>query len=106
MPSARSAGRGGLRITQLADALSKQARAARRRPTLCELPDGTVSYEEFGEGRAIVMMHGFGVDHTSMVRDMEPIFTKREGWRRIYLDMPGHGGTGATRLDAAGRMTC
>jgi pimeloyl-ACP methyl ester carboxylesterase len=60
-----------------------------------ELPVADVSYEEFGHGRAIVMLHGFGVDHTSMVYDMEPIFAKREGWRRIYLDMPGHGGTGA-----------
>jgi pimeloyl-ACP methyl ester carboxylesterase len=60
-----------------------------------ELPVATVSYEEFGHGRAIVMLHGFGVDHTSMVYDMEPVFAKREGWRRIYLDMPGHGGTGA-----------
>jgi len=26
-----------------------------------------------------------------MVREMEPYFSGRDGWKRIYLDMPGHG---------------
>lgn len=60
---------------------------------LCELPDATVSYEEFGRGRPIVMLHGSPLDHTEMIYEMEPRFAKRSGWRRIYLDMPGHGGT-------------
>jgi pimeloyl-ACP methyl ester carboxylesterase len=62
---------------------------------LCELPDASVSYEEFGEGRPILFLHGFSLDHSSMVYDFEPRFAKRSGWRRIYLDMPGHGGTAA-----------
>jgi alpha-beta hydrolase superfamily lysophospholipase len=28
-----------------------------------------------------------------MVSDMEPLFRKRDGWKRIYPDLPGHGKT-------------
>ena len=59
----------------------------------CELKDITVHYELFGEGRPIIMLHGTGVDHTYMVSDMEPLFKKRDGWKRIYPDLPGHGKT-------------
>lgn len=58
-----------------------------------ELPDATVSYDEFGQGRPVLMLHGSPLDHTEMVYEMEPTFAERKGWRRIYLDMPGHGGT-------------
>lgn len=33
------------------------------------------------------------LDHRLMSGCMEPIFTKREGWRRIYIDLPGMGVT-------------
>ncbi len=69
---------------------------------LCELPDATVSYEEFGQGRPIVVLHGSPLDHTEMIYELEPTLAKRKGWRRIYLDMPGHGGT-AGRDWMAGR---
>ena len=59
----------------------------------CELKDITVHYEAFGEGRPIVMLHGWGMDHRYMVSDMEPLFRQRAGWRRIYPDLPGHGMT-------------
>ena len=59
----------------------------------CELKDITVHYELFGEGRPILMLHGWGVDHRHMVSDMEPIFSQRVGWKRLYLDLPGHGRT-------------
>jgi pimeloyl-ACP methyl ester carboxylesterase len=59
----------------------------------CKLKDITVHYELFGEGRPIIMLHGTGVDHTYMVSDMEPLFKKRDGWKRIYPDLPGHGKT-------------
>jgi pimeloyl-ACP methyl ester carboxylesterase len=52
-----------------------------------------VHYEQFGEGKPIIMIHGAGVDHSYMVSDMEPLFKKREGWKRIYLDLPGAGKT-------------
>jgi pimeloyl-ACP methyl ester carboxylesterase len=56
-----------------------------------ELQDITVHYELLGEGRPIIMLHGWGCDHRYMVSDMEPLFRQRDGWKRIYLDLPGHG---------------
>ena len=61
----------------------------------CELKNITVHYESFGEGRPIIMLHGWSVDHRHMVSDMESIFRQRNGWKRIYLDLPGHGQTPA-----------
>ena len=57
----------------------------------CELKDITVHYEAFGAGRPIIVLHGWGVDHRYMVSDMEPLFRQRDGWKRIYPDLPGHG---------------
>jgi pimeloyl-ACP methyl ester carboxylesterase len=59
----------------------------------CELKDITVHYEVLGAGRPIIMLHGWSVDHRHMVSDLEPVFGHRDGWKRIYLDLPGHGGT-------------
>lgn len=52
-----------------------------------------VSYEEYGSGIPILMLHGSPLDHYQMVGDMEPIFKKRAGFRRIYPDLPGMGKT-------------
>ena len=59
----------------------------------CALRDITVHYESFGEGRPIVLLHGWGMDHRYMVSDLEPLFRQRDGWKRIYPDLPGHGMT-------------
>ena len=53
----------------------------------------TVYYEMLGEGRPIIMLHGWPLDHRHMVTDMEPLFTHRDGWKRIYPDLPGMGKT-------------
>ena len=50
-------------------------------------------YEEFGTGIPIVMLHGWPSDHRHMVAGMEPLFQHRNGWRRIYPDLPGMGKT-------------
>lgn len=55
--------------------------------------DGIVSYEAFGEGRPIVLLHGWPADHRQMVLFHEPLFERRSGWRRIYPDLPGMGRT-------------
>ncbi|MDN4593180.1 alpha/beta fold hydrolase [Polycladomyces subterraneus] len=49
---------------------------------------------DIGSGLSILMLHGFGLDHRSMMGYMEPLFQKRNGWRRIYADLPGMGRTG------------
>ena len=59
----------------------------------CELKDITVHYEMFGEGRPIIMLHGWSADHRHVESDMEPVFEHRDGWKRIYPDLPGHGRT-------------
>jgi len=61
----------------------------------CKLENITVYYEVFGAGRPIIMLHGWSIDHRLMVSAMEPVFQHREGWRRIYPDLPGHGRTPA-----------
>jgi len=43
---------------------------------------------EIGSGTPVVLLHGFGLDHQSLL-PLEPIFEKSLGWRRIYLDLPG-----------------
>nr|WP_250901684.1 MULTISPECIES: alpha/beta hydrolase [unclassified Dyella] len=60
-----------------------------------------VHYEVRGEGRPIIMIHGFVVDSHSLMGAMEPVFAHRSGahrsgWRRIYFDMPGMGRTPAS----------
>jgi pimeloyl-ACP methyl ester carboxylesterase len=59
----------------------------------CQLNNITVNYESIGEGRPILLIHGWTSNLHDMMRDMEPNFTRRKGWKRIYLDLPGHGKT-------------
>jgi pimeloyl-ACP methyl ester carboxylesterase len=61
----------------------------------CELENITIYYEMYGEGRPILMLHGGYTDHRHMVKEMEPLFEQRNGWKRIYPDLPGHGKTPA-----------
>jgi pimeloyl-ACP methyl ester carboxylesterase len=60
----------------------------------CKLENHTIRYLSFGEGNPIIIMHGGGPnDHHYMQTDLEPLFEKRMGWQRIYVDLPGHGQT-------------
>jgi pimeloyl-ACP methyl ester carboxylesterase len=52
-----------------------------------------VHYEVYGSGKPIVMIHGFTPDSRLMIGCMEPLFNVREGYKRIYLDLPGMGKT-------------
>ncbi|WP_250006546.1 alpha/beta fold hydrolase [Actinoplanes sp. M2I2] len=36
----------------------------------------------------MVLLHGFGLDHRSLL-PLEPTFERSGGWRRLYLDLPG-----------------
>ena len=53
----------------------------------------SVHYEERGEGRPVLLLHGMPADHRHMLHVFEPVFEARTGWRRIYPDLPGHGQT-------------
>ena len=59
----------------------------------CRLDRITVHYEVRGEGRPFLALHGWPLDHRAMVGAFEPIFAKRQGWKRIYPDLPGMGKT-------------
>jgi pimeloyl-ACP methyl ester carboxylesterase len=59
----------------------------------CKIRDLSVYYEIYGEGKPIIMIHGFQPDHRLIKGAMEPIFGKRDGYKRIYFDLPGMGRT-------------
>lgn len=60
-----------------------------------------VHYESRGSGQPIVMIHGFTLDRRSLIGCMEPVFSSRGGWRRIYFDLPGMGRTPASAAIAS-----
>ena len=51
------------------------------------------------------MIHGFYPDHRLMKGCMEPIFSDRPGWKRIYFDLPGMGRTrGESWIDCSDKV--
>jgi len=59
----------------------------------CKLRETSVHYEIYGDGRPILILHGWPVDHTLMTSSFEQIFKNIDGWKRIYIDLPGMGRT-------------
>jgi pimeloyl-ACP methyl ester carboxylesterase len=57
--------------------------------------DVAVFYEERGDGRPALFLHGAGVDHREIMGAMEPVFASNDRYRRIYPDLPGMGRTPA-----------
>jgi len=53
-------------------------------------------YEEFGQGKPVLCLHGFTENGGVMIGCLEPFFENTSGYRRIYLDMPGMGKSPAT----------
>ena len=51
----------------------------------------SLHFEERGTGFPIVNLHGWPAEHGQMMAMMEPLFVHRQGWRRIYVDLPGMG---------------
>ncbi|MEM7033283.1 MAG: alpha/beta hydrolase [Chloroflexota bacterium] len=62
-------------------------------PMEFQIDDLTLVYETRGEGQPVLMLHGWPTDRHSMIGAMEPIFRQREGWQRVYVDLPGMGET-------------
>lgn len=61
----------------------------------CKVRDMVVHYGEAGSGTPLLVLHGWGLDHRYVQHDMESHFADRDGWRRIYVDLPGMGKTRA-----------
>jgi pimeloyl-ACP methyl ester carboxylesterase len=59
----------------------------------CVIKGLSVYYEVVGQGMPFLILHGYHVDHRIMSGSMEPIFEGLEGYRRIYMDLPGMGQT-------------
>ncbi|MCL2350346.1 MAG: alpha/beta hydrolase [Defluviitaleaceae bacterium] len=55
--------------------------------------DLPIYYEEHGQGKPVLCLHGFSYDMESIKGCMEPFFAGKPGYKRIYLDMPGMGKT-------------
>lgn len=56
--------------------------------------DTDISYEIAGQGVPVINLHGYGIDHCSMKASLEPLFADRQGFQRIYFDLPGMGRSG------------
>lgn len=57
----------------------------------CIIKGLSINYEVRGNGKPIVLLHGYNVDHRLMFGCMEPIFKEKDGYKRIYMDLPGMG---------------
>ena len=49
----------------------------------CETGTATIDYEEHGEGRPILFLHGWTMNRRLEIADSAPIVAERSGWRRI-----------------------
>jgi pimeloyl-ACP methyl ester carboxylesterase len=49
----------------------------------CRVKDMDVHYQSLGEGRPVVLLHSWFLDHRQMVSRLEPVFRQRHGWKRI-----------------------
>ncbi len=57
----------------------------------CIIRGLSINYEVKGDGKPILLLHGYSVDHRLMSGCMEPIFNEKDGYKRIYMDLPGMG---------------
>jgi len=69
-----------------------------------------IDHEARGDegGRPLVFLHGLTTDRRLSIEAFEPAFEGRSGWRRIYLDLPGHGASTANLVGASadGLVAC
>ena len=52
---------------------------------------GIMDYEVIGEGIPVLIIHGWGISKITMKGAFEPAFSRLEGYRRYYIDLPGMG---------------
>jgi pimeloyl-ACP methyl ester carboxylesterase len=63
----------------------------------CRIGEVTLHYAEHGSGVPVIALHGAGVDHREIEAALEAVVPKA-GYRRIYPDLPGMGGSTAAGL--------
>jgi len=64
----------------------------------CRIGEVAVHYVEHGAGVPLLALHGAGVDHREIEAAVEAV-VPRTGYRRIYPDLPGMGGSTAAGLN-------
>ena len=52
---------------------------------------GIIDYEVIGDGTPVLIIHGWGISRITMKGAFEPVFTKLDGYKRYYIDLPGMG---------------
>lgn len=57
----------------------------------CKIKDISINYEAAGNGKPIIILHGYSLDHKAMTGCLEPIFKNNNNYKRIYVDLPGMG---------------
>lgn len=62
---------------------------------LWRIKDAEIYYEVVGEGKPVLIIHGCAPNHRLMMKCMEAVFQKDEGYKRIYIDLPGMGKSNA-----------
>ncbi|MBO9554426.1 MAG: alpha/beta hydrolase [Cellulomonas sp.] len=62
---------------------------------MTDVGEARVHHAEVGAGTPVVVLHGMGVDHREPAAALEPVLGARTGYRRLYPDLPGMGGTTA-----------
>lgn len=69
------------------------------------IEDTQLHYEEYGNGIPVICLHGFYVDSNLMKGCLEPVFSHKTGYKRIYLDLVGMGKTPANEsVDSSDKM--
>ncbi|MCL2698379.1 MAG: alpha/beta hydrolase [Oscillospiraceae bacterium] len=65
-----------------------------------------INYVEHGEGKPVLCIHGYSLDHRMMTGCMEPVFNEipHVKYRRIYIDLPGMGQTPSGRVKTSEDM--
>ena len=59
----------------------------------CNIDGIPIFYKEYGEGVPVLCLHGYTLDHRVMEGCVEPVLGALNGYKRIYLDLPGMGQT-------------
>lgn len=53
---------------------------------ILQINKSRINYKVIGEGKPVIFFSGFSNDMTAMINAFEPIISKQEGWKRIYVD--------------------